>query len=172
MAPEEARDKLVEALTIVRQQSLQAQDDWQASLLHTFMKYLQAIGIDRELTQPVFQMYLQEWERVTKLRQREEKGRSPRSQPPAKALAMNAAAACVTALHDRGDAFSVDKATDMVAGASGLDKSEIKRWRDALNRGTYPDYIARSYKDLLVLVRGWPTADMLKSIHTLSGFVS
>jgi hypothetical protein len=171
MTLEEARAKLIEQLGIVLEQFDKGDDDWQPSLLHTFFKYSEAIGVERKLLVPILKMYIDGREQVLKARRRED-GVSSKFVPHNRALALTAAAACVTVLKNRGDMASIGKAIEAVSKASGLEQKEIKKFRDGLHRATYSDEVLRSYEDMIKEVGGWATPDMLKSISVLSKFVN
>ena len=92
--------------------------------------------------------------------------------PAGRALTLSVAAAVVTVLKERGDCASVDEATKVVARGSGVDRKEIKKFRDNLNCGVYGPEAARGHENHLSEARTWPTVDMLNSLADLHRFVN
>ena len=99
--PRDARVKLIEALRIVRDRQASSADNWEFSQLRTFVKYLEAIGIDPDLRLPVWTMYIAKWNETQKARRRKA-GKPGTPMPFGKMAAMAFAAAAVTALKGKG----------------------------------------------------------------------
>jgi hypothetical protein len=168
MTPEEAHQRLVDSLIEVRKRCDAGADDWQYSLLTTFRKYAQAVGIDPKLLHPLELMRLEVADAIRNTRRRKE-GKTGTPMPAPRAISLSVAAAAVTVLKERGS--GVSEAERTVARATGIEQKAITTFRDTLNRGIFAADVKQGYEAHLAEVRGWRTADLLKQIDGLDRFV-
>ena len=132
MQPEDTQLKLIAALTEVRNRLDAGEDSWRFSLLRTFREYARAIGVERRLLDPIQKMMNETAEEIEQKRRTEQgkKGRPSLN----RAMPMTVVAAAVTILKQRGDYASIGEAEAAVARASGIDRTEIKHFRDNVSR--------------------------------------
>lgn len=162
-----AHAKLIEALGVVRDRQAAGADDWEYSLLRTFVKYLEAIGVDRELRAPLWKMYIAKWHEIEQARRQDGKSGAP-PMPLGKMNAMAVAAASVTVLKGQG---GVDKALALVARAAGIERKALKTFRDNINRGLLPR-AADFHRQYVTQFKDWPPEEVKKALPLLRGFVS
>jgi hypothetical protein len=144
MTPEQARQKLVDSLKEVRNRWDAGADDWQHSLLSTFCEYSLAIGIDPRLLHPLERMRLEVDQGILTARRRQD-GKSGTPLPASRAISLLVAAAAVTVLKERGS--SISEAERAVARATGIERKDIKSFRDNLARGLFAEPgMARAYE--------------------------
>jgi hypothetical protein len=91
---------LIKSLTEVRQQREPGADDWRYRLLRTFHEYLIAIGIRRELIDPVQAMIFESGD-GTLIERRRKAGKTGTPMPSVEAACMTMASAAVTVLRER-----------------------------------------------------------------------
>ncbi len=167
----DAHAKLIEALRVVRDRQAAGADDWEYSLLRTFVKYLEEIGVDRELRAPLWKMYIAKWHEIEQARLREDSN-SKSGAPPMPLGKMNAmvvAAASVTVLKEQQG--GLDKALAFVARAAGIERKALKNFRDNINRGLSPRAV-EYYQQYVTEFKGWPPEEVKKALPLLRGFVS
>ena len=121
---------LIHSLETVRKQLEDGADDWRYSLLTVFREYLRALGVERRLIDPVEKFRLETGDRIRHARGGQEE--APRNTSPG--IAMAYAAAAVTALRQWHD-WKLPDAIASVARTSGIDKGDLKNFRDNLSRG-------------------------------------
>jgi hypothetical protein len=171
MTPEEAREKLIEALTEARKRYDAGADDWRHSLLQTFREYSQAIGVERRLLDPLQKMLFEVDDEIYKARRRNE-GKTGTIMPVGRGLPLAIAAACVTVLKERRAHASVAEAEKFVAHITGIERKTIKGFRDNLNRGRLSEEVSGAYRNALATARLWPTSAMPKALARLDEFVT
>ena len=169
MAARDAQTKLIEALRVVRDRKAAGADDWEFSLLRTFLKYLEAIGVEPALRTPLMKMYLAKAHEIEQARRRQE-GKSGTPAPADKTLPMEFAAAAVTVLKRQGKGNTGEVLTS-VARAAGIDRKALKSFRDNINRGLL-DRGSEHYNSYVQHIEVLPPAEIIKSLATLRGFVS
>lgn len=166
---DDPRAKLIEALRVVRDRQASGADDWEYSLLLTFKKYLEAIGVEPDLRTPLMKMYLAKAHEIEQARRRQE-GKSGTPMPLDKMNAMAWAAAAVTVLKRQGKGNTGEVLT-LVARAAGIDRKALKSFRDNINRGLL-DRGSEHYNSYVQHIEVLPPAEIMKSFATLRGFVS
>ena len=133
MTNDDVQRTLIQSLERVRKRFDAGADDWQFSLLRTFREYLNAIGVERRLADPVQAFLLQRTNEIM-LERRRAAGRKGTPTPFGTTAALAYTAAAVTTLrirHGRG----LPDALTAVAKASGIERATIKEFRDNLSRG-------------------------------------
>jgi hypothetical protein len=165
-----AKLKLIEELRVVRDRQIAGADDWQYSLLHTFEKYIEAIGVEPNLRTPLMKMLLTKQHEIAEARRRAEGKSGAPPMPLAKMNAMAWAAAAVTALKRQGKGSTAEVLT-LVARTAGIDRKALKTFRDNINRGLgrgsehYNSYVQH------IEVLDLRPAEILQTLATLHGFV-
>ena len=167
----DANAKLIEALRVVQDRQASGADDWEFSLLRTFVKYLEEIGVERELLLPIWRMSVTKWNEIENARRRQE-GKSGTPAPADKTLPMEFAAAAVTVLKRQGKG-NIGEVLTLVASAAGIDRKALKSFRDNINRGLL-ERSSEAYKRHIqqIEAEGWLPAEIMESLATLRGFVS
>jgi len=150
----DAYAKLIEALRFVRERQASGADDWEYSLLRTFTKYLQAIGVDRDLIAPVWTMYIAKIDEIEKARRRKE-GKPGTPMPVGRENALAFASAAVTVLKKQGSGKIGDVLTS-VARASKIERKAIKNFRDNINRGLLSPRASQYYKEYVRALKTLP----------------
>ena len=169
MDPEEAREKLIESLREVHKRFDDGADDWQYGLLRTFRQYSRAIGIERELLDPLEKMLLEAVDETFMARRRQG-GETGTPLPLARAAPLTFAAACVTVLKERGQFGSIPEAELAVARISGIERKKLKGFRDNINRGKAPA-AAGGYPQAVADIKQWHTPDILDALKSASKIV-
>jgi hypothetical protein len=169
VALDDSRAKLIEALRVVRDRQASGADDWEYSLLRTFVKYLEAIGVDRELRAPLWKMYIAKRHELEQAKRREE-GKPGTPMPLGKMNAMVVAAAAGTVLHQQGKG-KIGDVLAFVARAAGIERKALKSFRDNINRGLSPR-AAESYQQYVTAFKDRPPEEIKKFLPLLRGFVA
>lgn len=167
MTPEEAREMLIRSLIFVRQQMDKGEDDWRYSLLRVFREYGQALGIDPLLLHPIQRMLFEAYDFTIIERRGKKEGRRP--MPAGKQTTLLVAAAAVTILKKRGQ--RIPDAIKLVARTTGLDRKDIRGFRDDLNRGKFGPDVDVAYRNCIIKISGWPADRMLDGLLGLNAFV-
>lgn len=108
-------------------------DEWRYSVLLAVRELLQGLGVERRLLDPIQMMVLDEGHRVLNERAKGEGQTAARSKLSDVApWAYSAAAVTYLKIHQ---GLSLDDALIKVAGASGINKEELKKYRKDLQRG-------------------------------------
>jgi hypothetical protein len=168
---DDARGKLIRALAEVHKHWESSADDWRYRLLHTIREYCRAIGIQRELIEPVQALLFETAESAVNERRRQAGERTPHL-PLNEASCLAMAAAVITELRERGESDNISAAVQTVARRSGIDRKRLKNLRDNINRGVASAEVVGSYQAILAKVQTWTTAEMLGALDAMRGFVS
>jgi hypothetical protein len=164
---EESRQKLIEALRVVRAAFDDGADDWRHRLMRTFREYSLDIGVDRELLDPLQKMLIETDDAILKARRRKD-GKRVKRLPLNHSLTRAFAAACVTELKRRGEYQTIPKAEHAVARIAGIERKTLKQFRDELNRGRGP--MAVGYSQQLAKIEQWSTFEILSALKRLAVF--
>lgn len=162
-----AHTMLIASLAEVRRRREAGADDWRYSLMRTFHEYLLAIGIERELVEPVQALLFEVADTVFS-----ERDGKKRKRPLMELACLTMAAAAVTVLKERKDFDSVGAAVQAVASASGIAAKRLENFRNDISRGNVSDNVASYYRERLDQVRTWPTGEMLVALGDMRGFVT
>ncbi|RUX24204.1 hypothetical protein EOA13_31420 [Mesorhizobium sp. M7A.F.Ca.US.011.01.1.1] len=165
--------KLHEALETVRKCFDEGTDDWQYRAINTFRHYLQAIGFERRLIDPIEALKLSTGDAVLLARRRtDEKKGTPK--PTAERVVIAYAAAAVTTLKIR-HGMKLPQALEAVAKRSGLDKGTVGRFRDNLSRGgdRVPSGAKEIYDTVMAEMRDleYSAQEILTAVSGFSKFV-
>jgi hypothetical protein len=164
--------KLVDALLEVRRKLDAGDDDWTFALLTTFREFCRALGFEPYLTDPILKMMMETQNEVLRSRRNNLglKGRPPDN----RSLTLTIAAAAVSVLSDsrRVDHLKVVAAVDAVARASGLEKNEIKHFRNNISRGKVAPDVPPIYRELLQKFKTWPKDDIVMAVNGLGILVT
>ena len=124
---------LISSLEALRQQFEKETDDWEYSALTIILKYLDAIGVERRLRDPFQDMWARKIDEIKLARRRADEMRgTPKPVGAVAALAFSAAA--VTSLKIR-HGVTVSEALTSVAASAGINRLELKQFRENLSRG-------------------------------------
>lgn len=167
MTPEEALEKLIEALAVVRKRFDEGTDDWRYSLLRTWREYSRAVGIERRLLDPLELMVLEAADATDKVRRKRERKAVNRMSVP-KSAVMIIAAASVFVLKSRGDYATGEEAEKAVVRATRLKHKVLHNFCHNIESWNYSDAVMQRYKESIAEIQTWPEADMLEAIKGLS----
>ena len=162
-----AHTMLIASLVEVRRRREAGADVWRYSLLRTFREYLVAIGIERDLVEPVQALLFE----VAETADGDRRG-TKRKRPLMELACLTMAAAAVTVLKERKDFDSIGAAVQAVATASEISVKRLNNFRNDISRGNVSPDVASYYRERLDQVRTWSTPEMLTALGDMRGFVN
>jgi hypothetical protein len=161
--------RLRASLTEVRGRFDAGADDWRHSLLRTFREYCKAIGIERELIDPIQRMLFETDEAIFRGR-RKAAGRQVNATSTLRdVVPLTVAAAAVTVLKPLYP--TVRDAAKAVGTASGIDWRKVNSFRDELGkRGKTSKTTKKGYHECVVTLKTWPADEILQRISGIGIF--
>jgi hypothetical protein len=169
-AEENAYDKLIEKLLDAANEVREDKLFGTTLAMQAMIDYLQAIGAPRETLVPFGEAFILLAEAAFA---KDHIGKSgPKHQKLGKLASLSAAAAAVTIIKDINGCL-VSDAVRQVSRATGIDSNELKKFRDALHRGTAHRLADLHYQGHLETIRPMTAAQRdaflvsVKRLHRL-----
>lgn len=167
---QEAHDKLIASLEMVRDAFDAKADDWEYSLLRTFREYLRATGVERRLIDPVQASLLKRTDEIF-LERRRTAGKNGTPDPIGASGAMAYAVAAVTSLKLRHGVRLAD-ALASVSKAAGMDKKALKDFRENLSRKRVAAGALTTHDIAMAEMREFSAEAILAAVKGIGKFVA